>query len=143
MITAAHKWAGPIAVAAGFFTTALLSLGTDVVLHATGLFPPWGRPMSEALFVLAAAYRVVYTLLGGVVTARLAPDRPMRHVLVLGAIGIVVATAGVVATWEAGPELGPKWYSVSLVATALPCVWFGGWLSAVAQHRPAAARSGS
>ena len=29
------------AVLAGFVAVFVLSLGTDVVLHATGVFPPW------------------------------------------------------------------------------------------------------
>lgn len=118
------------AVAAGFFATAILSLGTDVVLHATGVYPPWGQPMSNALFVLATAYRVAYAVAGGYITAWLSPERPMRHVVVLGAIGLVAATIGLVATWNAGPQLGPKWYPVALVVTALPCVWLGGKLNA-------------
>jgi len=115
-----------LAIGAGFFATAILSLGTDVVLHAAHVFPPWGQPMSDALFALATVYRVVYTIAGGFIVARLAPGRPMRHVLVLGLIGLVAATIGVVATWNAGPELGPKWYPILLVVTALPCVWLGG-----------------
>jgi hypothetical protein len=82
--------------------------------------------MSDALFVLATMYRVVYTVGGGYLTARLAPERPMRHVIVLGCVGLVAATIGLVATWNSGPELGPKWYPILLVVTALPCVWLGG-----------------
>jgi hypothetical protein len=41
------------AVLAGFVVVVLLSLGTDVVLHATRVFPPWGQPMDDALFLLA------------------------------------------------------------------------------------------
>jgi hypothetical protein len=119
-----------VAVAAGFLATAILSLGTDVVLHATGVYPPWGQPMSNALFAVATAYRVVFTVAGGYITARLSPDRPMRHVIILGGIGLVAATIGLLATWNAGPELGPKWYPIALVVTALPCVWWGGKLSA-------------
>jgi len=104
----------------------VLSLGTDVVLHAVRVFPPWGQPMSDALFVLATAYRIVYTVGGGYITARLAPGRPMRHVIVLGCVGLVAATIGLVATWNSGPDLGPKWYPILLVVTALPCVWLGG-----------------
>jgi hypothetical protein len=26
----------------------ILSIGTDVALHATGVFPPWGQPMVDA-----------------------------------------------------------------------------------------------
>ena len=115
-----------IAVGAGFMATALLSVATDAVLHATGVFPPMDQVMSDPLFVLATAYRIVFTIVGGYVTARLAPERPMRHVMILGAIGTAAATLGCVATWNHVPSLGPHWYPVALVVTALPCVWAGG-----------------
>ena len=122
------------AVLAGFFATFILSVATDLALHATGIFPPWGQPMSNALFALATAYRTIYTVAAGYITARLAPDRPMAHVWALGIIGLVAALAGTVATWNAGPELGPKWYPLALVVLALPSVWTGGKL---AQHTAA------
>ena len=93
---------------AGFFATFILSIGTDLLLHAAGVFPPWGQPMSNALFVLAAAYRTVYTVAGGYVTARLAANKPMGHVWTLGVIGLLAAIAGTAATWDKGPEFGPK-----------------------------------
>ncbi len=31
-------------------------------------------------------------------------------------------------TWDRGPEFGPHWYPLALVATALPCAWAGGLL---------------
>ena len=117
------------AIAAGFIVTALLSVGTDAVMHATGIFPVSGETMSGGLFAWAAAYRIAFTVLGGYVTARLAPRLPMLHVLILGAIGALAATAGTVATWNAGPEFGPRWYPILLVVTALPCVWAGGLLA--------------
>jgi hypothetical protein len=117
------------AVAAGFIVTALLSVGTDAVMHRTGIFPVSGQPMSDGLFAWAAAYRIAFTVLGGFVTARLAPRQPMLHVLILGAIGALAATAGTVATWNAGPEFGPRWYPILLVLTALPCVWLGGLIA--------------
>ena len=115
-----------VAVGAGFLATALLSVATDAVLHATGVFPPMPQVMSDPLFALATAYRIVYTIVGGYITARLAPERPMRHVLILGAIGTAAATLGCVATWNHVPSLGPHWYPVALVVTALPSVWAGG-----------------
>lgn len=118
------------ALAAGFFVTAALSLGTDAVMHGTGVFPGWGEPMSDGLFAWATVYRVAFTVLGGYVTAKLAPRRPMAHVLWLGLIGTIVAAAGAAATWNAGPAFGPRWYPVLLVLTALPCVWAGGLLRA-------------
>jgi hypothetical protein len=117
------------AVLAGFFATFILSVATDFALHATGVFPPWGQPMSNALFALATAYRTIYTVAAGYITARLAPDRPMAHVWALGIIGLVAALAGTMATWNAGPEFGPKWYPLALVVLALPSVWTGGKLA--------------
>ncbi len=116
------------ALLTGFVTTAVLSVGADGLMRATGIFPPWGESMSDGLFVWATAYRVAFTVLGGFVTATLAPRRPMAHVLILGIAGVVAATAGLLATWTAGPEFGPKWYPILLVVTALPCVWAGGRL---------------
>jgi hypothetical protein len=117
------------AVAAGFLATFILSIATDIVLHGTGVFPAWGQPMSDSLFTLATVYRVIYTILGGYITARLAPDRPMAHVWILGVLGFFAAVAGTIATWNQGPEFGPKWYPLALVVTALPCVWLGGKLA--------------
>lgn len=123
------------AVAAGFVAVVVLSLGTDAALHAAGVFPPWGQTMSDGLFALASVYRAVFTVVGGWVTVRLAPDRPMRHAWILGGIGLVAAVAGAAATWNQ-PELGPRWYPLSLVVTAIPCTWLGGRI-ALASRPPA------
>lgn len=119
-------WRSVGAVVAGFLVVFVLSTVTDVVMHATGIFPPWFQPMAAPLWLLATAYRVVYTVLGGYVAARLAPYLPMRHALVLGFIGLAVALAGALATMGRGPEFGPAWYAFGLVLTAVPCCWLGG-----------------
>ncbi len=118
------------ALFAGFVVVVVLSLGTDVLMHVTGVFPPWGEPMSDSRFLLATAYRILYAVAGSYVTARLAPHRPMKHALLGGVVGLVLSTLGAVATWDRGPELGPHWYPLALVATALPCAWAGGRLRA-------------
>lgn len=113
-----------VAIVAGFLVIVVLSVGTDVVMHATGIYPPWFQYMPDSLFVLATAYRVVYSVLGCYITARLAPDNPMRHALILGAIGVVLSTVGAIGTWNQG--LGPKWYSLTLIVMSLPLAWLGG-----------------
>jgi hypothetical protein len=72
--------------------------------------------------VLALSYRVVYTVLGYYVTARLAPYLPLRHMWILAGIGSVVGIAGAVSTIPM--KLGPAWYPIAIAATALPCAWF-------------------
>ena len=116
------------AVFAGILAIFVLSLGTDVVMHATGVFPPGFQPMSTPLWVLAMAYRIVYGIAGGYITARLAPHKPMGHALALGLVGIVLSTIGVASTWNGGPEYGPKWFSLALIAISVPCAWLGGKL---------------
>ena len=118
------------AVLAGVVVVAMLDLGIDVVMHATGIYPPWFQPMRTSLWLLAIGYRTCDGIAGGYIVARLAPDRPVQHALVLGAIGLVLSTAGVVGTWNKGPEFGPKWYPLTLVAIALPCALLGGLLRA-------------
>jgi len=115
------------AVLLGFISVVVLSLGTDQVLHVLQVYPLWGQPMFDpGLNLLALSYRIVYTIVGGYITARLAPQNPMRHALVLGAIGTVVGTAGAIATIPM--HLGPSWYPIALVLTAFPCAWLGGAL---------------
>jgi hypothetical protein len=116
------------ALLAGLVAVVVLSTVTDMVLHATGVFPPMGQPMSDGLFLLALAYRLVYGVAGSYIAARLAPDRPMQHALALGVVGLVLSTAGAVATWGRGPAFGPTWYPLALVITALPTAWLGGIL---------------
>ncbi len=116
------------AILAGFLCVVILSLVTDEILHFLKVYPPWEQVMSDRLFGLATAYRAVYNVIGCYLTARLAPSRPMRHALLLGWVGLIVALLGAAATWNHQPALGPHWYSVALVVLALPCAWVGGKL---------------
>jgi hypothetical protein len=123
-----HIGRSTVAVLVGFVAVVVLSLGTDQVLHVLEVYPPWGQPMNDPeLNLLALAYRCVYAVLGSYIAARLAPRNPMRHALILGAIGFVLSSLGAVAA--IGADLGPMWYPVALVITALPCAWAGGALA--------------
>lgn len=116
------------AVLAGMFVGIVLALGTDEVLHAVGVFPPWGQPVGDKPLLLATAYRIIYGIASCYIIARLAPDRPMQHALAAGVVGLIVSIVGTVVTWNAGPAFGPHWYPLALVATALPTAWAGGKL---------------
>jgi hypothetical protein len=116
------------AVFAGLLFIFIVTTIVDIVLHATGVFPPWGKPMSDALFGLATAYRIVISVAGCWIAARLAPSRPIGHALTLGAVGVVLSAIGAAVTWNKGPEFGPHWYPLLLVAISIPCAWVGGKL---------------
>lgn len=120
-----NLWRSTLAVFLGFVVVVALSLGTDQVLHVLDVYPPWGEPMNDTGDnLLALAYRCVYGVLGGYITARLSPRSPMFHVLVGGMIGFVLSTVGAITA--IGMNLGPMWYPILLAITALPCAWLGG-----------------
>ena len=114
------------AVFAGLIAIFVLSTATDIVLHAIGFYPPWAEPMNNTHAFVATAYRIVFSIFGCYLAARLAPDHPMRHALALGVIGVIISLAGALATWNA--NLGPQWYALGLVVVSLPCAWLGGRL---------------
>jgi hypothetical protein len=117
-------------VLAGFFAVVVTTTVTDILMHATGVFPPWGERMADGLFVLPLGYRIVYAVLGGYLAARLATDRPVSHAVVLGGIGLVLSAIGTFATAGQGAAYGPIWYSLLVTATALPCSFAGAKLYA-------------
>ncbi len=113
-----------LAVVVGVLFIIVVTTLVDIALHAAGVFPPMNKPINDALSVLASSYRLVIGIAGAWLTARLAPDKPMKHALILGCVGIVLGLVGVVATWNLG--LGPRWYPISLVVLAIPQCWAGG-----------------
>lgn len=113
------------AVLAGLLAIVVLSTAADAVLHATGVYPPVPERMADELFALATAYRIVFGVAGSWLAARLAPDHPTRHALVLGGIGTVLSVAGAAAMWE----YGPAWYSLAIIAISFPCAWLGARLA--------------
>lgn len=136
-----NTWKSIGAFFAGLLATVILSIGTDLVLHAAGIFPAIGQPMSNSLFVLATIYRTIYSIFGAYLTARLAPANPLKHALILGAVGTVLALIGLLATWNKGPEFGPKWYPIVLVVFAIPQCWLGGKFRVLQLHSSDPAQS--
>ena len=128
-----NTWKSIWAVVAGVLTIIVVTTVIDIALHLAHVYPPSKQPITDALAVLASSYRLVIGIGGAYLTARLAPDRPLRHAVILGYVGIVLGTVGLVLTWNLG--LGPRWYPISLVVLALPQCWWGGKL--YVQRHPA------
>ena len=112
------------AVVAGLLVTVIVTTLVDMVLHVVGVYPHPAQPLSDSLAALATAYRIVISVGGAWLTARLAPDKPMKHALILGCVGTVLGLLGVVLTWNKG--LGPTWYPIALAVLAIPQCWVGG-----------------
>src|SRR5512144_1463710 len=101
-----------LAVLAGVLFIIVVTTLVDIALHIAGVFPPVDQPLNDSLALLATSYRIVISVIGAWLTARLAPDRPMRHAIILGIVGTILGLVGVVATWNLG--LGPRWYPIAL-----------------------------
>jgi hypothetical protein len=120
------------AVAAGVIFIVVVTTLVDIVMHATGIYPPWEQPIDDTLALLATSYRIVISIAGAWLTARLAPADPMKHAMILGYVGTLMGLVGVVATWNMG--MGPRWYPIALAVLAIPQCWAGGKLYMM-QHR--------
>lgn len=111
------------AVLAGILVNVVLSLATATALEKAGIFtPPEQGMLVTWMLVVALSYRLIYTFLGGYVTAWLSPSRPMRHVIILGSIGAALCVVGIIVAWN----LSERWYRIALAVTAFPVTWMGG-----------------
>ena len=119
-------WRSIWAVFAGVLLIIVVTTIVDVVLHAVGASSN-GQRLTDSLAMLATAYRVVITVRRRLAD-REAPRRliPMRHALILGAVGTVLGLAGLIKTWN--PRSRPALVSIALVVIAIPQCWLGGKL---------------
>ena len=123
-----------LAIVVGVLFIIIVTTLVDFAFHAAGVYPPIDQPISDGLAVLATIYRVIISIAGAWITARLAPQKPMKHAIILGIVGVALGLVGVVATWNL--ELGPRWYPIALVVLAIPQCWVGGRLYEMQTRSP-------
>ena len=123
-----------LALLAGIVVGIVLSVGTDWVLHLIGLVPAPAQTerWPNKLLLLAAVYRSIYGVIASYVIAWLAPNRPMGHSLLAGALGTLLSALGAAAMWSS--TVGQHWYSLALVLTAIPTAWIGAKLRLMQFH---------
>lgn len=121
------------AVLAGFFLISLLGFLADTVLQQLGILPiPTEHKFETRHALLALFYHLLFAVLGGFVTARLAPDHPIAHAITLGILGIVISTLGLIAIIM--QDLAPAWYGWSLIVFSIPVTWIGGKLAILSRR---------
>ena len=121
------------AVIAGVLFIIIVTTLVDILLHVAGFYPPMDQPINDMLALIATAYRIVISIGGAWLTARLAPGQPMKHALILGYVGVLLGLVGVAVTWNLG--FGPRWYPIALVLLAVPQCWAGGKLYEIQSGR--------
>jgi hypothetical protein len=115
-----------VAIAVGFLLIGALAMGTDMIVMKAmpGAFDEAGRTSDLSILMLMAAYVAVYAITGCYVTARLAPDRPMLHALILGALGLAMNIVATISLWGTAPA----WYHILNLLLVMPYAWIGGRL---------------
>jgi hypothetical protein len=113
-----------LAVVVGFIVIGVLAIGTDAVVRTTvpQIFSATGRVDSVPWLALMQAYVFVYAVFGCWLTARLAPNRPMRHAIVLGLLGLAFNLVGTTLMWAQAPA----WYHLVALVLVMPAAWLGG-----------------
>lgn len=116
------------AILAGFLLIALLGFITDSILQHLEILPiPTENKFEPRHSLLALSYHLLFVLVGGFVTARLAPDRPIAHAVALGVLGVAFSTLGLIAIIT--QDLAPAWYGWALMVFSVPVTWAGGKLA--------------
>lgn len=114
-----------VAVIAGLAAIFILSIMTDIILEKTGAMKMNAFNQSSLwLNILVVFLRMVYDITGAYLAAKLAPNYPIRHAMIIGIIGVAVNTSGAVMTWNNAPH----WMALILVALPIPCAWIGASL---------------
>lgn len=118
------------AVLAGFILIGFLGFLTDSILQQLQVLPiPTENKFEAGHSLLALSYHLTFAVVGGYVTARLAPDRPMAHAVALGTAGILISILGLIAIVM--EDLAPAWYEWALIILSVPVTWFGGKLASL------------
>jgi membrane glycosyltransferase len=114
-----------LAIVAGFLFIGALAFGAGAGLQSAGIMPPAGEPLTDiGPILLETVYVALFAITGCWLAAWLAPDRPMRHALILGVLGLAFNLMGAVATWGQRPA----WSTVLNLALVMPYAWIGGRL---------------
>ena len=121
-------WKTLLSVIAGYAALAVLTIALFGVLAiaAPASFggEPSAAPGTGATLVILA-FGLIAAVLGGWVTARLAPRRPWRHVLALAGLVLLLSVVSALASPESS---APGWYQTGLALVGVCGALLGGRL---------------
>jgi hypothetical protein len=114
------------AVVAGFLFIMVLSLGADAIVAAISpkVFNANGGTTNVVILLTMTVYVGAFAIVGSYITARLAPAHPMRHALILGALGLITSLILTLRVWE----VNPAWFNILNLVLIMPYAWLGGRL---------------
>ena len=113
------------AILAGFAMGAALSISTDFILEKSEIMSLENfKDTSLGLLILVITYRFIFNVAGCYLTAKLAPNNPMKHVIIIGIIGTILSILGTIAMWDKAIPF----YNIAIILISFPSAWFGGKL---------------
>jgi hypothetical protein len=113
------------AILAGFALGAILSIGADFLMDKIGIMS-MDKFNQTPLYIICIVvlYRFLFNVIGCYLTAKLAPNKPMKHVVIIGIIGTVLSILGSFAMWNKAIPF----YNIAIILISLPSAWLGGQL---------------
>lgn len=116
-----------LAILAGFVLWTVLFLGGNALLTtlAPDAFNEDGSTDSGVLLAILLLLTVLYSVLSGFVTARIAQKNQSRSGLLLGILLLLVGIGVQLQFWD----VLPVWYNLAFLALLLPGAWAGARLA--------------
>ncbi len=113
------------AILIGFVLSAVLSVVTDILLEKLDWMSQANfAQTSLSVIILIVLYRFIYNTIGCFLIAKLAPNNPMKHVVIIGVIGTILSVLGSIAMWDKAIPF----YNIAIILIAFPSAWVGGKL---------------
>lgn len=122
-----------LAVISGSVVWMITALGTDSILMA--LAPSWfdagGRVESVPVLLFMASYSLLFSVLGGYVTALLARRREVLHAFILGVLQLAMGVAATVKFYDTAP----LWFHLIILVLLVPANVLGGQLRVMRKRK--------
>lgn len=113
------------AVITGLVVTAVLTLAGFSAARGLDLIVPGTLPTENNFFLFNLCI-MMFIMIGGYVTARLAPHDPKNHALSLGTVLTIIGLAASLTLTFA--DYGPDWFGWTILLSGLPFAWLGAKL---------------
>jgi hypothetical protein len=115
-----------LAVIAGSITWMVTALGMDLVMMTLlpHLYGAGGRVESVPLLLFSGFYSLLFSVLGGYVTALIARRSELQHVFILGVLQLVMGVVATIKMWDTAPV----WYHIVFLTLLIPANLLGGQL---------------
>jgi len=124
-----------IAVVTGFLLIGALSFGATALMKVAMPGALTARTESVPVLLLVMTYVAIFAVAGCYITAFIAGRSPMKHALVLGALGLIFNIVGTIDRWDTMPA----WFHVISLLLVMPYAWLGGRLREMQLRRTQAA----